>query len=122
MREARRDTLRIYLDTAGALAFLHTQSSKPLRLKRVEKVPPLSFAMYATKIKEALLVEDPWEVQERLFHQWWSEIGGTVRIRQIPSESLKGRVRNTDDIRLRRIVPPRFKSQRERHTLSKRES
>ena len=76
MREARRDTLRIFLDTAGALAFLHAQSSKPLRLKPVEKVPPLSFAMYATKIKEALLVEDPWEVQERLFHHWWSAIEG----------------------------------------------
>ena len=85
MREARRDTLRIFLDTAGALAFLHAQSSKPLRLKRVEKVPPLSFAMYATKIKEALLVEDPWEVQERLFHHWWSAIGGTG---SVPSESI----------------------------------
>lgn len=74
MREARRDTLRIFLDTAGALAFLRAQSSKPVRLRRVEKVPPLSFAMYATKIKEALLVEDPWEVQERLFHYWWKAI------------------------------------------------
>jgi ATP-dependent helicase Lhr and Lhr-like helicase len=39
-------------------------------------VPPLSFAMYATKIKEALLVEDPYETMERLYHQWWSEIEG----------------------------------------------
>jgi ATP-dependent Lhr-like helicase len=37
-------------------------------------VPPLAFAMYATKIKEALLIEDPFEVQERLFHQWWKEL------------------------------------------------
>jgi ATP-dependent Lhr-like helicase len=37
-------------------------------------VPPLSFAMYATKIKEALLVEDPYETMERLYHQWWGEI------------------------------------------------
>ena len=74
MREARRDTLRVFLDAEAALAFLHSQSSKPVRLRRVEKVPPLSFAMYATKIKEALLVEDPWDVQERLFNHWWSEI------------------------------------------------
>ena len=39
-------------------------------------VPPLAFAMYATKIKEALLVDDPFEVQERLFHQWWAELEG----------------------------------------------
>jgi ATP-dependent Lhr-like helicase len=79
MREARRDTLRVFLDAEAALAFLHSQSSKPVRLRRVEKVPPLSFAMYATKMKEALLVEDPWEVQERLFNHWWSEIGETSK-------------------------------------------
>ena len=74
MREARRDTLRSFLDTEGALAFLRAQASRPVRLREVAKVPPLSFAMYATKIKEALLVEDPWEVQERLFNHWWAEI------------------------------------------------
>jgi ATP-dependent Lhr-like helicase len=74
MREARRDTLRIFLDSETALAFLHAQESRPVRLRRVEMVPPLSFAMYATKMREALLVEDPWEVQERLFNHWWSEI------------------------------------------------
>jgi ATP-dependent Lhr-like helicase len=79
MREARRDTLRVFLDTEGALAFLHAQESRPVRLRAVAKVPPLSFAMYATKIREALLVEDPWEVQERLFNHWWSEIEGTSK-------------------------------------------
>jgi ATP-dependent Lhr-like helicase len=74
MREARRDALRVFLDADGALAFLHAQKQKPVRLRPVERVPPLSFAMYATKIKEALLVEDPWEVQERLFNHWWSEM------------------------------------------------
>ena len=36
-------------------------------------MPPLAFSMYATKIKEALLINDPFEVQERLFHHWWKE-------------------------------------------------
>jgi len=74
MREARRDTLRTFLDTESALAFLHAQAERPVRLRRVDRVPPLSFAMYATKIKEALLVEDPYETMERLYHQWWNEI------------------------------------------------
>ncbi len=76
LREARRDTLHSFLDADGALAFLDAQRSRPVRLRRIAKVPPLSFAMYATKIKEALLVEDPFEVQERLFHHWWSQIEG----------------------------------------------
>jgi ATP-dependent Lhr-like helicase len=76
LREARRDTLQAFLDADGALAFLDAQRSRPVRLRQVSTVPPLSFAMYATKIKEALLVEDPFEVQERLFNHWWSQIEG----------------------------------------------
>ena len=73
LREARRDTLSTFLDTSAALSFLQIQQRRPIKLCKVERVPPLAFAMYATKIKEALLIEDPFEVQERLFHQWWSE-------------------------------------------------
>jgi ATP-dependent Lhr-like helicase len=78
LREARRDTLHTFLDADGAMAFLDAQRSRPVRLRTVAQVPPLSFAMYATKIKEALLVEDPFEVQERLFHHWWSQIEGSA--------------------------------------------
>jgi ATP-dependent Lhr-like helicase len=74
LREARRDTLQTFIDTEGAVAFLQWQAARPVRLRAVSKVPPLSFAMYATRIKEALLVEDPYETMERLYHQWWSEI------------------------------------------------
>jgi ATP-dependent Lhr-like helicase len=74
LREARRDALRTFIDAEGARAFLARQSSQPVRLRPVAKVPPLSFAMYATRIKEALLVEDPYETMERLYHQRWSEI------------------------------------------------
>jgi ATP-dependent Lhr-like helicase len=74
LREARRDALQTFIDAQGAREFLLAQAKKPVRLRRVAMVPPLSFAMYATKIKEALLVEDPYETMERLYHQWWSEI------------------------------------------------
>jgi ATP-dependent Lhr-like helicase len=74
LREARRDTLHTFLDTGGALRFLDELTTRPVRLHEVERVPPLSFAMYATKIKEALLVEDPYETMERLYHRWWTQI------------------------------------------------
>ncbi len=72
LREARRDSMHIFLDADAALDFVRQRT--PVRLRRVDRVPPLSFAMYATRIKEALLVEDPSETMERLFHMWWSEI------------------------------------------------
>jgi len=76
LREARRDTLRVFLDADAARAFLELQATRPVRVRPVPRVPPLSFAMYATKIKEALMVEDPYETMERLYNKWWSEIEG----------------------------------------------
>ena len=74
LREARRDAVHTYIDLDGAVRLLQSLRGKPMRLKPVERVPPLSFALFATKIKEALLVEDPREMTERLFHLWWSRI------------------------------------------------
>jgi ATP-dependent helicase Lhr and Lhr-like helicase len=74
MREARRDTLHTFIDAEGALEFLRAQKGRPAKLIHLDRVAPLSFAMYATKIREAVMVEDPFEMQERLFHQWWSEL------------------------------------------------
>ena len=74
MREAKRDAVHTYIDIEGALSFLTKAATKPMRIRQVERVPPLSFALFATKIKEALLVEDPRETMERLFHLWWSKI------------------------------------------------
>ena len=76
LREARRDSMHVYLDAETALAYLEkiAASRLPIRLRRVPQVPPLSFAMYATKIKEALMVEDPRETVERLYNLWWREI------------------------------------------------
>jgi ATP-dependent Lhr-like helicase len=74
LREARRDAVHTYIDHDAGLAWLDGLRGKPVRLRKVERVPPLSFALFATKIKEALLVEDPREMTERLYHLWWSKI------------------------------------------------
>jgi ATP-dependent Lhr-like helicase len=74
LREARRDAVHTYIDLEGAIRFVESLEGKPMRIRAIERVPPLSFALFATKIKEALLVEDPREMTERLFHLWWSKI------------------------------------------------
>jgi ATP-dependent helicase Lhr and Lhr-like helicase len=76
LREARRDAAFSFLDEARALAFLKDldQRGRPIRLRTVAVVPPLSFGMYATRIREALLVEDPRETLERLYHHWWQNL------------------------------------------------
>jgi ATP-dependent Lhr-like helicase len=80
LRTARQDCAQGgFLDAPGALAYVERleRLGWPLRHRQVAHVPPLSFAMYATRIKEALDVEDPAETMERLFHIWWRELGET---------------------------------------------
>lgn len=77
LRTARQDCAQGgFLDAPGARAYVERLASLgwPLRHRQVAHVPPLSFAMYATRIKEALDVEDPAETMERLFHLWWREL------------------------------------------------
>lgn len=78
LREARQDAMHTHLDAEGAEQFLFdlTEKQKPIRLRVISQVSPLSFGMYATQIKEALMVEDPRETMERLYHQWWEQLGG----------------------------------------------
>jgi ATP-dependent Lhr-like helicase len=81
LRTARQDCAQGgFLDAPGALAYLENleRQNWPLRHRQVTHVPPLSFAMYATRIKEALQVEDPAETTERLFNLWWKEINDSA--------------------------------------------
>ena len=66
LREARRDTMHTYLDRDLAVGFLADRKARalPVRLRLVDRVPPLSFGMYATRLKETLMVEDPRETLE----------------------------------------------------------
>src|SRR4029077_18442337 len=52
LREARRDAVHTYLDLEGALAYLDRMRELPARIRAVSTVPPLSFALFVTKIKE----------------------------------------------------------------------
>lgn len=74
LREARRDAVHTYLDLDGALNYLRGMDKLPARMVTVRRVPPLSFALFVTKIKEALLVEDPRAMTERLYNLWWDRI------------------------------------------------
>lgn len=78
LREARRDAHHGFLDATRAVSYLQDLEAqqRPVRLRELSIVPPLSFGMYATRIKEALLLEDPQETLEKLYHQWWNQLEG----------------------------------------------
>jgi ATP-dependent Lhr-like helicase len=75
LREAERDAERTFLDVEGARVWAARAVGRPVRMRRVERVTPLAFGMYASRMREALMVEDPRETLERLYHLWWQEGG-----------------------------------------------
>jgi ATP-dependent Lhr-like helicase len=77
LREAQRDAVESFLDLTAAVKFLRELQAKPIRLRRPGQLPPLAFSMYAASIKEALLVEEPAETFERLYHEWWQRLTPT---------------------------------------------
>jgi len=80
LREARRDAGHAFLDEDRALAYLQDLKThnRAIHWRPIDRVPPLSFGMYATRIREALLVEDPRETLERLHHHWWHALGDSI--------------------------------------------
>ncbi|MBL9174681.1 MAG: DEAD/DEAH box helicase [Verrucomicrobiales bacterium] len=76
MREALRDAMDNFLDAPGARDFLTEFCGRgcPVRVRTIPQVTPFSFAMYAARIRETLLLEDPRESMERLYHQWWESL------------------------------------------------
>ncbi len=67
--EAYRQAEHNFLDTPQAFAFLQETQNMRWQLLRVPVVSPLSFGMYASKIREGMMFEDPEAALERIFAQ-----------------------------------------------------
>jgi ATP-dependent Lhr-like helicase len=72
MRQAWRDASSVYLDIDEAMRFLTGAIGKPVHLRTVAQVPPLSFALFAPR--KTISAENPGETPDKLFHLWWNEL------------------------------------------------
>lgn len=70
LEQARREAAHTFLDLSRALEFLSGAESLEWRLNHVPVVTPFSFGIFATKIKEGMMLEDPEEAIERLWREF----------------------------------------------------
>lgn len=70
LEQARREATHTFLDLPRAEAFLETAQSLDWILNAVPVVAPFSFGIFATKIKEGMMMEDPEEAIERLWRDF----------------------------------------------------
>jgi len=69
LTQARREATHTFLDLPRALAFLERAQELEWLLRELPVVSPFSFGIFASKIKEGMMLEDPEEAIERL---WWA--------------------------------------------------
>lgn len=77
LEQARREATHTFLDLPRAQRFLERVASSEWRLVAVPVVTPFSFGIFASKIKEGMMMEDPEEAIERLWREFERGTGGT---------------------------------------------
>jgi ATP-dependent helicase Lhr and Lhr-like helicase len=77
LEEAYRQASQIFLDAEEANAFLDRVQHFDWHLRELPAVSPFSFPIYASKIKETMMLEDPSVAVERIYRELYA------RVRQI---------------------------------------
>jgi ATP-dependent Lhr-like helicase len=77
LEEAYRQATQIFLDAEEANLFLDRVQHFDWQLRELPVVSPFSFPIYASKIKETMMLEDPTVAVERIYRELYA------RVRQI---------------------------------------
>jgi ATP-dependent Lhr-like helicase len=75
LEQALEEAAHTFLDTERAVDFLRAASEMEWRLVEVPAVSPFAFGLYASKIKESLMMESPEEAIERLYREMLKAAG-----------------------------------------------
>lgn len=76
LEQARREATHTFLDLPRAQLFLESAAFFEWRLVDVPVVTPFSFGIFASKIKEGMMMEDPEEAIERLWREFERKTAG----------------------------------------------
>ena len=74
LEEAYRQASQIFLDAEEANAFLDRVQHFDWQLRELPAVSPFSFPIYASKIKETMMLEDPAVAVERIYRELYARV------------------------------------------------
>jgi ATP-dependent Lhr-like helicase len=74
LAEAYRQATYVFLDTEGACEFLATVGTFEWQLRELSAISPFSFPIYASVIKESMMLEDPGAALERIYHEMYTTL------------------------------------------------
>jgi ATP-dependent Lhr-like helicase len=74
LNEAYKQAMHTFLDAEQAYAFLDRVQSFRWSLRELEVVSPFSFPIYASVIKESMMLEDPGAAVERIYSEMYAQV------------------------------------------------
>jgi ATP-dependent Lhr-like helicase len=72
--EAYRQATHTFLDAEAAYEFLRAATAFEWNLRQLPAVSPFSFPIYASVIKESMMLEDPTAALERIYREMFARI------------------------------------------------
>jgi ATP-dependent Lhr-like helicase len=72
--EAYRQATHTFLDAGSSYRFLDEVQTFDWKLLELPAVSPFSFAIYATVIKENMMLEDPANAIERIYREMYAKV------------------------------------------------
>jgi len=74
LEEAYRQASHTFLDAEAAYDFLSSCDKLDWRLRELPAVSPFAFPIYASVIKESMMLEDPTVAIERIYHEMYAQL------------------------------------------------
>ncbi|HEY2802167.1 MAG TPA: DEAD/DEAH box helicase [Chthoniobacterales bacterium] len=90
LEEAYRQATHTFLDAETAFTFLDEVPSFDWKLRELPVVSPFSFPIYASKIKESMMLEDPATAIERIYFELYS------RVEQVAGKTIPNRKKTNE--------------------------
>ena len=84
--EAYRQATHTFLDAAAAYQFLDDVQAFEWKLLELPTVSPFSFAIYASVIKENMMLEDPTAAIERIYREMYAKVESVTAASFAPKE------------------------------------
>jgi ATP-dependent Lhr-like helicase len=79
LTEAYRQAMHIFLDAEQAYAFLDRVPQFRWSLRELPVVSPFAFGIYASKIRESMMLEDPGAAIERIYAEMYARVQDATR-------------------------------------------
>lgn len=78
LQEAYRQATHTFLDASAAFEFLGAVAHFDWKLRELPTISPFSFPIYASVIKESMMLEDLTTAVERIYHEMYTKLKSTV--------------------------------------------